>query len=109
LGEVGFGTYYLYLESMAVSQAERDTQANVSHETLLLVLENRVQSARYATQAWAEKMVSYVTQATEQGMTAHWARVIEQCATSLADAANKEETLTELLRGLKGEHALHLG
>ena len=92
---------------MAVSQAERDTQANVSHETLLLVLENRVQSAQGATRAWAEQMVSYVTQATEQGMTAHWAGVIRQCATSLSEAANKEQTLTELLRGIKGEHALH--
>ena len=95
---------------MAVSQAERTTQApNVSHETLVAVLENRVQSAQGATRAWAERMFSYVTQATEQGMTAHWAGVIQQCATSLADAANKEETLTEILRGLKGEHALHLG
>jgi hypothetical protein len=87
---------------MAVSQAERDTQANVSHETLLLVLENRVQSAQSATQAWAEQMVSYVTQATQDGMTAHWARVIEQCATSLAEAATKEDTLRKILRELKG-------
>jgi hypothetical protein len=93
---------------MTASQAERTTQANVSDETLLLVLENRVQSAQGATRAWAEQMVSYVTQATEQGMTAHWAGVIRQCATSLSEAANKEQTLTEILRGLKGEHALHL-
>jgi LDH2 family malate/lactate/ureidoglycolate dehydrogenase len=88
---------------MTASQAERTTQApNVSHETLVAVLENRVQSAQGATQAWAEQMVSYVTQATEQGMTAHWARVIEQCATSLAEAATKEDTLRKILRELKG-------
>lgn len=74
------------------------TQAQVPVSQLTAWLETQVYSAHMATQSWVGMMNSYTAQATEQGMNAHWAKVLLQTANSLLESAVKEETLTNLLR-----------
>jgi len=83
---------------MTAMEAERMTQAQVPVSQLTAWLEAQVYSAHMATQSWVGMMNSYTAQATEQGMNAHWAKVLLQTANSLLEAAVKEETLTNLWR-----------
>ena len=79
-------------------EAERMTQAQVPVSQLTAWLEAKVYSAHNATQSWAQMLTNYITQANAEGMTAHWAKVLDQTATSLRESAVTEEVLTNLLR-----------
>ena len=83
---------------LPATEAERMTQAQIPVSQLTAWLESRLYSAQSARQSYAEMLTNYVTQANTDGMTAHWARVIDQTATSLRDASVTEEVLTNLLR-----------
>lgn len=82
-------------------EAERMTQAQVPVSQLTEWLEAKVYSAHNATQSWAQMLTGYIAQANAEGMTAHWAKVLDQTATSLREAAVTEEVLTNLLREIK--------